>query len=258
MNDYTTVTELPGRGATKEQLSMALTRYNLAQKIGEDKDILEIACGPGLGLGYMAKKAKSVIGGDIDPVQVQMGNDYYEGRIKLVELNAEKLPFNNQSFDVILLLEAIYYIEDTDTFFKEAVRLLRPNGKLMICYPNNEWENFNPSPFTFNYFTHKEMADLMKTHNFEVETKAGYKHEISGFKSQIINLIRKVAVKLHLIPKTFVIKEILKKVFLGRLLPIPNEISDSNGSIYPLETIDSQNPNLKHYRVIYSIGTLKS
>ena len=107
-------------------------------------------------------------------------------------------------------------------------------------------------------FGNRGRSDLMKTHNFEVETKAGYKHEISGFKSQIINLIRKVAVKLHLIPKTFVIKEILKKVFLGRLLPIPNEISDSNGSIYPLETIDSQNPNLKHYRVIYSIGTLKS
>jgi 2-polyprenyl-3-methyl-5-hydroxy-6-metoxy-1,4-benzoquinol methylase len=62
--DYCTVTELPGSNATKEQLARLYHRYHFAAGFCEGKDVLEVACGAGQGLGYLARKAKSVVGGD--------------------------------------------------------------------------------------------------------------------------------------------------------------------------------------------------
>ena len=58
---YITVTEMPGNKATKENIEMLYTRYKWASQFIEGKDVLEVACGAGQGLGYLAKKAKKVV-----------------------------------------------------------------------------------------------------------------------------------------------------------------------------------------------------
>jgi len=58
--DYTTVTEMPGLKASREQLAMLYTRYAFAAKFCDGKDVLEVGCGAGQGLGYLATKARKV------------------------------------------------------------------------------------------------------------------------------------------------------------------------------------------------------
>lgn len=253
--NFTTVTELPGGGATDEQLSMALTRYTFAANIAQGKDLLEIASGPGIGLGLMAKKAKRVVGGDIDPAQVKMGNNYYKGRFEIVELSAEKLPFADASFDVIIILEAIYYVQHLEGFINEARRVLRPNGQLMITYPNNEWGNFNPSPFTHKYFGIEELHDFLNRYQFSAESHLAFEHRTDTMKAKVIDTIRTVAVKLHLIPKSFAVKDLLKRVFLGKLQPIPNELSETDGQLAPLVAYQNHRHNYSSYRVVYTVAT---
>jgi ubiquinone/menaquinone biosynthesis C-methylase UbiE len=257
MNNYTSVTEIPGGGATEEQLSMAITRYHLAAQIGTNKDILEIASGPGIGFGIMAQKASKVVGADIDPVQVKMGNEYYKGRFQLIEASAEKIPFDNQTFDVILILEAIYYIKNVQDFIKEVKRVLKPNGTFLISYPNNEWGNFNPSPYTFKYFSIDEMHKFLESNDFSSKTLLGFQYRTDTLSSKIIDFIRTLAVKLHLIPKSFALKDILKRIFFGKLQPIPNELKITDGELHPLVKYEEHLEDYKSYRVVYTIGTLK-
>jgi ubiquinone/menaquinone biosynthesis C-methylase UbiE len=255
--DYRSVTELPGFGVTKEQLSMAVTRYNLAADLANGKRILELGCGAGIGLGLMKEKALSVTGGDVDPSQVELGIKHYQGRIDLVELSAESLPFPDDSFDVVVILEAIYYIENIDVFMKEVKRVLSPNGVFMVSYPNKEWPNFNPSPFTHKYFTIQETESLIKKYGFTTpKSFVAYPHDLSTFKSQIINVVRKAAVKLRLIPKSFALKNIFKRVFLGKLKSLPSELKLGDGELEELISVSGISNNVNTFRVAYTIGTV--
>lgn len=49
-DDYSTVTELPGGNATKEQLARMFHRYCFAANFCRGKDVLEVACGAGQGV----------------------------------------------------------------------------------------------------------------------------------------------------------------------------------------------------------------
>ena len=51
---------------TSEQLQIIYARYRFASELCDDKEVLEVACGSGQGPGCLAKKAKRVVGGDID------------------------------------------------------------------------------------------------------------------------------------------------------------------------------------------------
>jgi ubiquinone/menaquinone biosynthesis C-methylase UbiE len=107
--DYEQVTEIPGLGATREQMSMLYTRYRTAAAFCEGKDVLQVACGAGQGLGYLAAKACRVVGGDYTARLLNLARSHYRDRIPLVRLDAHKLPFRDQTFEVVILYEAIYY-----------------------------------------------------------------------------------------------------------------------------------------------------
>lgn len=47
-------------------------------------------------------------------------------------MDAQELPFQDATFDVVLLLEAIYYLPHAEKFMAEARRVLRPDGILFI------------------------------------------------------------------------------------------------------------------------------
>jgi len=84
--DYTTVTEIPGNKATKENLQMLYSRYHWASQFVEGKEVLEVGCGPGIGLGYLAKTAKRVVGGDYDKDLVKIAQNYYQGKIDVLSM----------------------------------------------------------------------------------------------------------------------------------------------------------------------------
>ena len=64
-----------------------------------------------------------------------------EKEIKLTDIgvgcmDAQHLRFPDNSFDVVLLFEALYYLEDPVKFVSEAERVLRQRGVLNICTVN--------------------------------------------------------------------------------------------------------------------------
>ena len=254
--DYTQITEIPGDRGTKENLKMLYTRYKWASKFVKDKEVLEVGCGPGIGLGYLAKKAKKVIGTDYDTNLVKFAKDYYKDRVDILQSDAQYLPFKNNTFDVVILFEAIYYLPYPDRFLCECKRVLKKGGIVLVCTANKDREGFNPSPFSVKYFSVPELADLFKTNNFEVELSGNFSVDTICLIDKCKLLARKMAVSLHLMPKTMKGKEKLKRIFYGQLLRLPNEIGDITTQTPPFECIGENSPN-HQYKVIYAVGRLK-
>jgi ubiquinone/menaquinone biosynthesis C-methylase UbiE len=254
--DYMQVTEMPGNKVSKENLRMLYTRYKWASEFIKDKIVLEVACGPGIGLGYLAKKAKKVIGSDYDANLVKIAKNYYKDKIDIFQSDAQCLPFKDNSFDVVILFEAIYYLPHPEKFLSECKRILRKDGIVLICTVNKDWEGFNPSPFSVKYFSVPELTNLFKTNNFEVELLGNFPADGVSFMDKYKLLARKMAVSLHIMPKTMKGKEKLKRIFYGKLVDLPNEIKDEKTENPPFEPIDKTISNQK-YKVIYAMGRLK-
>jgi ubiquinone/menaquinone biosynthesis C-methylase UbiE len=254
--DYTTVTEVPGNRVTREAVTMMSTRYTYAATLCQGKDVLEVGCGAGQGLGRLAEKAGRVVGGDYTEPLLRMARQHYGQRIPLVRLDAHRLPFSDRSFDVVILYEAIYYLAQPDLFLEECRRVLRPKGFVLICTVNKEWTDFNPSPFSIRYFSVRELSDLFKRHQFDVELLGGFPIRQNSLKDQAVSAIKRIAVALHIVPKTMRGKEFLKRIFFGKLVALPSEIEEGMAEYIPPVSL-SGNGSGAQYKVIYAVAQVK-
>lgn len=254
---FASVTELPNARANDEQISMLHTRYRLAGDLAAGRDVLEVACGSGIGLAHLAERANRVVGGDCDPELVEIARRQNGDRIPIHQLDAEQLPFEDGSFDVVLLLEAIYYLPNPSAFIREARRVLRPSGQLLICSANCQREDFNPSPFSRAYLSANQLRELLGQEGLHVELFGGYPNRAQGLVDHLRGLCRRVAVKLKLIPKSMKWKSRVKQLFYWRLKPLPARLEGPLDRAEALATIEPRE-QVSEYKVIYVIGTRKA
>lgn len=251
--NYTSVTEVPRNKITREQLERMYTRYCFAAEFCNGKDVLEVACGPGIGLGYLAKTAKKVVGGDYSEDLLRIAKEHYRGKLELLCLDAHELPFNHDSFDVVILYEAIYYLEKPGEFIDECHRILRKDGLIIICTVNKDWSDFNPSPFSTQYFSAPELSALLEEHDLNVEFFGGCPVAADSVGDKVISAIKRAAVTLHLMPKTMKVKEVFKRVFFGKLLSLEAELDDGIVEYSAPVLIPGDISNMQ-YKVLYAIA----
>ena len=65
MTNFVEVTELAGDEVAGEQVDRVHTRYAWALGHSMGKDVLEVACGTGPGLGLLKSSARSLVAGEI-------------------------------------------------------------------------------------------------------------------------------------------------------------------------------------------------
>lgn len=256
--DYASVTEQPGLAVTPEQLSMIYTRYHMAAGFSEGKDLLEVACGPGIGLGYLARKAKKVVGGDIDERLVTQAQELYKNdtSIQVLPLDAHKLTFDDKSFDVGILFEAIYYLAEPQAFLGECRRVLRPGGMLLICSANKECPEFVASPYSTRYFSATELSALLESGGFETELFVAFPRHVASARDKVVGFIKRAAAALNLIPGTLRLRAVLKRVFYGPLVAMPRQLDDGVAEPQELVPLTSQ-VSVADYRVFYAVARLR-
>ena len=205
---------------------MIVTRYDLGARVAEGRRVLEVACGAGQGLGYMAERARWTVGGDYHEGLLGLARRHYGARVPLVRLDAQRLPFTSSTFDVIVLHEAIYYLELVDAFVSESRRVLREDGALVVSTVNREWPDFNPSPESHRYLNTRELRALLETRFRRVSVYGAFPIHSSAGRPSMVSLLKRLAVRLGLIPKTMKGKRWLKRLFYGLLVEVPAEITD--------------------------------
>lgn len=251
---YVDVTELAGDDVTEEQIQRALQRYRWAANYCTGKDVLELACGAGFGLGILIDAAASLTAGDIDRRLVERAKATYGSVLPISVLDATRLPFPENSFDVVILFEAIYYIADPDLFFCEARRVLRQGGHLLIATANKDLFDFAPSPYSIAYYNAVELGQLVRSYGFQPSFFVGFPIARASLLQKALRPVKKVVVSLNLMPKTMAGKKLLKRIVFGKLHPMPADLR-----IVSLPTEEPEPwpeaPNTSH-KVLYMAGRL--
>lgn len=255
MSTVVTSAELPGDRATRDHLRVLCNRYLLAQELCEGKEVLEAACGAGLGLGLIARRARKVVGGDIDEGSLRVAQATYRDRprVFLGRMDAERMPFADSAFDVVIMFEAIYLLADAAAFVREAHRVLRPEGLLLIASANSACPGFYTFPGSRRYYDGPELAALLASGGFAAEIYAGFPDHVSGAVPRTVEALRRLAVRLGLLSWRTKGKTLLKRLAYGRLETIPPEITPATAQPEPLVEM-SKVANPAQYRIIYAIG----
>ena len=253
--DYAAVTECAGDDITQEQLERLCHRYYWASSHCDGRDVIEAACGTGPGLGYLLQRTKSLRAGDYTPGVLAIAQDHYNGRLDLRQFNAQDMPYEDQSADLVILFEAIYYLPDASKFVTECRRVLRPNGQVLIATANRDLYDFNPSPYTHTYYGVVELHQLFEEQGFDVECFGHLSVQEVSIRQRILRPIKGLVVKLGLMPKTMAGKKWLKRLAFGKMLQMPAEIPANMISYEPPTPLPATQPD-RHHKVIYCAATL--
>jgi ubiquinone/menaquinone biosynthesis C-methylase UbiE len=101
--------------------------------------VLDLACGAGRHLVYIAKQTPEAHGSDISETGLCMARE----RLKrqgleafLVKCNMKILPYKDSSFDAVLCIQAVYHqkLEGIQDTVSEIGRILRKKGLLLITF----------------------------------------------------------------------------------------------------------------------------
>jgi SAM-dependent methyltransferase len=109
---------------------LALIRQHIELR---SKRILDVGCGLGMYVSQFRAFSDDVYGVDVDPDKVSQASQWLPN---LRVSAAEELPFEDDSFDVVLLNEVIEHVEDDRRSIQEAYRVLAPGGHIVIYAPN--------------------------------------------------------------------------------------------------------------------------
>lgn len=251
--EFLDVTEIEGQRISREQLKRLFHRYHWAASQCRGLDVLEVACGAGQGLLMLKRVAGTLVAGDYSPEVLEHARKI-AGNVPLYLFNAERIPFEADSFDRILLFEALYYV-DAQAFFAEAKRLLRKGGMVLIATANKDLYDFTLSPFTTRYLGAKELSRELSEAGFDVELFGYLDASRVGLRQRLLRPAKALASRLGLIPKTLRGRERLKKLFFGSMIDMPATLE---GTAFDYEAPDAIGGDAmdRRHKVLYCRAVL--
>lgn len=105
----------------------------------KEYSLLEVGCGLGYGSSFLSQHygPKLVVGMDISPDQIMRAKKHQiagikDGKLRFTIGEAESMPFSENSLDCIVSVEAAQHFISMEAFSKEATRVLKPGGKLVM------------------------------------------------------------------------------------------------------------------------------
>lgn len=132
----------PAEGAHPQRFQHQMYR-ELLQRLRDNRQVtpgiklLEVSCGRGGGLNAFLASAPEIDATGLDVAESAIAfcrRTYGESdRLRFVQGSALDLPFPDASFDVVLNVEASNDYGNHERFFREAARVLKPDGVLLFA-----------------------------------------------------------------------------------------------------------------------------
>lgn len=149
-----------------------LSHVNFARK----RLVLDVGCGGGKNIERILKQSKQInaVGVDISPASVQVtkkknSRAVKDGRLQVVQGQAESLPFASNLFDLVTAFETVYFW-DVEKGLAEVYRTLKKGGQLLIVNESQSSKGIEEyeDEVGFTVYTKDELCKIVK--------KAGFKN----------------------------------------------------------------------------------
>ncbi len=139
-----------------ETLNSDLPKIEEFVELG-NQSLLEVGCGDGRLTALLTGKAAAITAIDPDAASIDVARKAVSGAVFIVG-SGEKLKFADHAFDVILFSYSLHH-QDCIKALKEAERVVRPDGNILIIEPTCDGE------FTrlVSVFDKDEVSRLQKT-----------------------------------------------------------------------------------------------
>jgi ubiquinone/menaquinone biosynthesis C-methylase UbiE len=138
---------------------------------------IAFCCGTGITGKALLDAGWNMIGVDITQEMVNESNKLFPA----ISGNVEALPFENNSFDLVVMRQAYFLLADGPAALKEARRILKPTGRIVISQilPFNDID----APWLkkihevkqaqmVQFFTEQDMARELEKHGFKIMNKS--------------------------------------------------------------------------------------
>jgi SAM-dependent methyltransferase len=125
--------------------------------------VLEVACGRGGFVFELARAGAQVTGCDFSSAALRaattraLHSNGHTSVPRLVQGDAQNLPFADNSFDLVVSCETIEHLPEVRSALREMERVTRPGGKLLLTTPN--YLNFMGLYEIYARFRHPDRKD---------------------------------------------------------------------------------------------------
>jgi len=118
--------------AMKSQKSIYDYIYKEISAAASGKDVLELATGPGMIAKHIAPSAKSVTATDFAPKMIETAKKgSVPDNVSFEVADATNLRYQNDSFDLVVIANALHIIPEPEKALAEIDRVLKANGTLI-------------------------------------------------------------------------------------------------------------------------------
>src|SRR3989338_6407466 len=128
---------------------------------------LEVGCGTGEGLLMLKEKTNgTIVGIDISEEMLKRAKEKLNKRnINLKKANVESIPYNDETFDVVMSTESFHHYVNPKRAINEMKRVLKKGGDLIITDANFYLPLFNKimekiEPGIVHIYNKKEMKKI--------------------------------------------------------------------------------------------------
>jgi SAM-dependent methyltransferase len=128
--------------------------------------VLDIGCGDGTLTFMLGRKGERIYGIDDSQLPLRLAREQFRLRHAarpphLSAADARRLPFPNGTFDSVVLADVIEHIDAPEDVMREALRVLRSNGQILVTTPRRQG-SAPAHEYHCREYTGEELAGLLR------------------------------------------------------------------------------------------------
>jgi ubiquinone/menaquinone biosynthesis C-methylase UbiE len=169
-------TRIPGRECPADHKFSATEMKFILDRVSPRDSVLDIGCGTGRFTIPMAEKVSHIVGFDMSEAMLTQAQNKakkagVDSKITFQRGDAEKLPFESETFDVVTSMLALMHmpVEIRPAVFAEASRVLKPGGRMLIGVKNGIFERLSHA----DRFASIDIADVDQKKLIFTDTQIG-------------------------------------------------------------------------------------
>lgn len=141
---------------------------------------LDFGCGQGDFTYMISKYCSSIYGIDCSGIAINKAKSNYPAIDFSILDASDRLPYDDQSFDTVFMIDVLEHILDIETLLEEINRILKPKGHLLITTSQLTPlkliiialvfldKYFYPTSPHIRYFTKRNFSDIIRKKGFHL------------------------------------------------------------------------------------------